>query len=118
MVNLGTGVKALRLEKQMTQTEVSRRVGVSKAMISSYELEQRSPSYDILIKLASFFNVSTDYLLGLEKPAIDYVGLNDREMRAVMNIIEVIHTTLGAVFKPNPIVKSTKNAINFTNETT
>ena len=90
MVNLGTRLKALRIEKQLTQTEVAKRIGVSKAMISSYELEQRSPSYDILIKLATFFNVSTDYLLGLEKPSIDYVGLSDREIRVVMNIIEVI----------------------------
>ena len=90
MVNLGARIRALRLEKQMTQTEVAQRVGISKAMVSSYELELRSPSYDILIKLAAFFCVSTDYLLGVEKPSIDYVGLSDKEMRAVMNIIDVL----------------------------
>jgi len=90
MVNLGARLKALRFEKHMTQNEISQRVGVSKAMISSYELEQRSPSYEVLIKLAALFNVSTDYLLGVEKTAMNYNGLSDREIRAVMNIIEVL----------------------------
>jgi len=80
MVNLGARLKALRFEKHMTQNEISQRVGVSKAMISSYELEQRSPSYEVLIKLAALFNVSTDYLLGVEKTAMNYNGLSDREI--------------------------------------
>jgi transcriptional regulator with XRE-family HTH domain len=90
MVNMGNRLKGLRLEKHLTQTEVARRIGISKAMISSYELEQRAPSYEVLIKIAMFFNVSTDYLLGLEKPSLKYDGLNEKEIRAVMNIIEVI----------------------------
>jgi transcriptional regulator with XRE-family HTH domain len=91
MVNMGNRIKALRLEKYITQTEMARRIGVSKAMISSYELEQRSPSYEVLIKIAAFFNVSTDFLLGVDKSSsIKFDGLNDREIRAVMNIIEVI----------------------------
>ena len=92
MVNLGMRLKALRLEKNLTQTQVAQRIGgnVSKAMISSYELEQRSPSYEVLIKLATFFKVSTDYLLGLEKTAINYEGLTDREVKAVMNIVHIL----------------------------
>jgi len=90
MVNLGTRIKALRLEKCMTQSEVAQRVGVTKAMISSYELEQHSPSYEVLVKLAALFKVTTDYLLGVEKVAANYVGLSDREIRAVVNIIEIL----------------------------
>jgi len=90
MISLGTRLKALRLEKCMTQNEVAQRVSVTKAMISSYELEQRSPSYVVLIKLAALFKVTTDYLLGVEKVAANYVGLSDREIRAVVNIIEIL----------------------------
>ena len=90
MVNLGERLKTLRLDKRMTQTSVAQRIGVSKAMISSYELEQRSPSYGVLIKLAALYNVSTDYLLGVEKSSVKYDGLNSREIRAVMNIIELL----------------------------
>jgi transcriptional regulator with XRE-family HTH domain len=91
MVNLGERLRALRLEKHITQTEMSRRMGVSKAMISSYELEQRQPSYGILIKFAAFFGVTTDFLLGLDKVrTISVEGLSEREMGIVANMIEVL----------------------------
>ena len=90
MVNMGNKIKVLRLGKQLTQAEMARRIGISKAMISSYELEQRSPSYEVLIKIARFFSVSTDYLLGLEKSPVEYERLTDIEVRAVMNIVEII----------------------------
>ncbi|MCL2224844.1 MAG: helix-turn-helix domain-containing protein [Defluviitaleaceae bacterium] len=90
MVNMGNRLKALRIEKNLSQAEVARRIGISKAMISAYELEQRCPSYEVLVKLAIFYNVSADYLLGIEKTAIKYDGLSEKEIRAVMNIIEVI----------------------------
>jgi transcriptional regulator with XRE-family HTH domain len=70
---------------------MSRRIGVSKAMISSYELEQRQPSYGILIKFAAFFGVTTDFLLGLEKGrTISVEGLTEREVEMVANMIEVL----------------------------
>ena len=91
MVNLGEKLRTLRLEKHITQTEMSRRIGVSKAMISSYELEQRQPSYGILIKFAAFFGVTTDFLLGLEKErSISVEGLEEREVEIVANMIEVL----------------------------
>ena len=91
MVNLGERIRALRLEKHITQTEMSKRIGVSKAVISSYELEQRQPSYEILIKIAAFFSVSTDYLLGLEKErSISVKGLNDKEVEAVSNLVDIL----------------------------
>jgi len=91
MVNMGKRIRALRLEKNITQTELAQRIGVSKTMISSYELEQRAPSYEVLIKIAKFFNVTTDSLLGIEKSqSVNYDGLTDREIRAIMNIVEII----------------------------
>ncbi|MCL2695837.1 MAG: helix-turn-helix domain-containing protein [Clostridiales bacterium] len=93
MVNLGKRIRALRLEKHITQTEMAQRIGISKAMISAYELEQRQPSYDILIRIATFFKVSADYLLGLEKSEmIDISGLKEREIEAIRNMIDVLHS--------------------------
>jgi len=91
MVNLGTRIRDLRLDKRITQTEMSRRIGVSKAMISSYELESRAPSYEILVKIAAFFNVSTDYLLGLNKSrTVNCDGLSGEEVSAVTHIVELM----------------------------
>ena len=91
MVNLGEKIRTLRLEKRISQTDMSRCIGVSKAMISSYELEQRSPSYEVLIKIASFFSVSTDYLLGVEKERMISVdGLDNREMEVIVSMVDVL----------------------------
>lgn len=61
---LGKRIKELRVEKGITQSELSNYLGLTPKMISFYELEQRFPPQDIIIKLADYFNVSTDYLLG------------------------------------------------------
>ncbi len=75
----------------MTQQQLAERVGISKAMISAYETETRYPSYDILIKLAATFGVSTDYLLGLEKnKTIDITGLDEEETQIVINLVSVL----------------------------
>ena len=91
MVNLGEKIRTLRLERHITQTELSKRIGVSKAMVSSYELEQRSPSYEVLIKIAAFFNVSTDFLLGLDKSRnFNVDGLSKKELELLSNMISVL----------------------------
>ena len=61
---LGKRIKELRLEKGITQSELSSYLGLTPKMVSFYELQQRFPPQDIIIKLADYFNVSTDYLLG------------------------------------------------------
>lgn len=91
MVNFRAKIKKLRKQKHMTQQQLAERVGISKAMISAYETEMRYPSYDVLIKLAATFGVSTDYLLGLDKKkTIDITDLNEEEMQIVMTLLSVL----------------------------
>jgi immunity repressor protein len=64
-------IKELRLENKLTQKELSDFLGLTPKMISFYELGQRVPPSDIILKLADKFKVSTDYLLGNETPAAE-----------------------------------------------
>lgn len=57
-------LKTLRIKSNMSQAELAERLGISRSAVSSYENGTRSPNHEILIKLATIFNVSTDYLLG------------------------------------------------------
>lgn len=57
-------LKLLREEKNLLQEELGKVIGVSGRAIGNYEKGTRDMSTEIVIKLANFFNVSTDYLLG------------------------------------------------------
>ena len=61
---IGARIKSLREEYGLTQKELADFLGVTPKAISFYELEQRSPSWDMVVQLADKFNVTTDYLLG------------------------------------------------------
>ena len=63
-------IRILRQEKSLTTDDVAKAIGVSGSAYRNYERGERSPSFEILVKLADFYGVTTDYLLGRE-PAPD-----------------------------------------------
>ena len=64
---LGEKIKELRISKKLTQATLAKRLHLSASVISSYEMSHRQPSYDVLVRMARLFNVSTDYLLGRDE---------------------------------------------------
>ncbi len=58
-------LRELRLEKEIGQVELAKSIGVSKGVISLWENGLREPNMYSLIKLAKFFNISIDKLVGL-----------------------------------------------------
>lgn len=82
-------LKELRTQAGLTQQQLGVQLGVTKSVISYYELQERLPSPDILIKLAAVFHVSADYLLGIEKTAvIDVSGLEETDIKMLNRMIE------------------------------
>lgn len=63
--DFGYRLKNLRQQHHLTQTQVANRLNLSKTSISGYENNVKTPSQDVLIKLAGLYRVSTDYLLDL-----------------------------------------------------
>ena len=59
-------LRELRQEKGILQNELAQKIGYSQASVSDWENEVKQPTADTLIAVARFFDVSTDYLLGLE----------------------------------------------------
>lgn len=57
-------LKRLRLSHKLTQQEISSILGVDRTTYAKYETGKSEPTFDTLIRLAEYFNVSTDYLLG------------------------------------------------------
>ena len=60
-------LKELRIEKGLTQKDLAKQIGVSDVAISRWESELRIPNIENLVVLAQFFNVTTDYFVGLEE---------------------------------------------------
>jgi len=106
---LGARMKSLREENGLTQKEIADFLGVTPKAVSFYELEQRSPSWDMVVKLAEKYNVTTDYLLGKsdsrnfesnsnEQPLDDdlkkileiYEGLTPEEKQIFKNMLNAV----------------------------
>ena len=79
----------LRTGQKLSQRELAERLGVAKSVISYYESGDRYPSYDVLVKMAHLFHVTTDYLLDIEKVRmIDVSNLTDEKIDVVVNVIK------------------------------
>lgn len=85
---LGENLKKLRTEQNLTQKELGEYVGVSKAVVSKYENSIGYPTYDVLIKFAAFFGVTTDYLLGVQTgESLDISNLTEGQIAAIRHIV-------------------------------
>lgn len=82
-------IRKLREARKMNQVELGKRLGVTKACVCNWENDNAQPSVEMLVRLASFFSVSTDYLLGFEPGEyIDVTGLPDEVIAHVRQIVE------------------------------
>lgn len=89
MVLLGKKIKDLRKSNKLTQRELAAKVGVTKSTIAAYENDSRMPSYDILIKLAGVFHVTTDsFLSGTMETVIRAQGLTEEQIDILDTMIE------------------------------
>lgn len=83
--------KEIRVRNHLTQKQMAERIGVQKSVVCYYEHGDRFPSYDVLLRIASIFHVSTDYLLGLDSSrTLDVTGLSEDEINAVQGVIDVL----------------------------
>lgn len=88
---IGERIRQLRTGRNMTQAILAKRLGVTKSVISAYENGIRYPSYDVLIKLADIFSVSTDYLLGRQRQnTVDVSGLTEHQIEGIVSLIDAL----------------------------
>lgn len=76
-MTLGKRIKQLRKERELTQSELGKHLNVGKSTISQYETDTNMPDSDIILKIAEFFNVTTDYLLcrtNIRKPEKEIIA--------------------------------------------
>ena len=84
--NLGYKLKTLRVKNQLSRKQVADLVGVSVSTIGLYESDERLPSLPVLVKLATQYKTSVDYLLGVDcsgKETLSLEGLSDKQIKAL-----------------------------------
>ena len=89
IVDFGLRLKTLRKQAGLTQQQLAAQLSITKSVVSFYELQARSPSPEVLAKLAVIFHVSADYLLGLDnRETIDVSGLSEKDISALRALAE------------------------------
>ena len=85
---LNENIKILRMARGLNQVEFAKILGVSKQCVSNWENDNVMPSIEMLMKIADFFNVTTDFLLGRsDKTYIDVTGLTDEQISHISLIV-------------------------------
>lgn len=64
MTKFGSRLRQLRTARSLSQMDFSKQIGISKSSINMYERGEREPGLETLERIADYFNVDMDYLLG------------------------------------------------------
>lgn len=97
MENIKNRIRDLRENMDLRQIDVSKATGIDQKTLSNYETGKTNPDSYSIIKLADFFQVSTDYLLGYSDLSIK----SDKDITNVLNNIEKEITEIKRVFSKN-----------------
>ena len=81
-------IKFLRESNNMTQSDLARQLGITRSSVNAWEQGISVPSTQYVVELARLFNVSADYLLGVDASAnLNITGLNEDDVKLVYQIV-------------------------------
>lgn len=84
--NLGEKLKSARINRNLSRKQIAELVGVTASVIGHYETGERVPSVPILLKLATQYKVSVDYLLDYDatsKDTLSLDGLTEQQIKVL-----------------------------------
>ena len=92
-MNFNVRLKQLRQKNKLTQSELADILGIKPTAISNYESKRNEPSFDKLIALSKYFDVSCDYLLGVSDTYLPIVGeVLDKEIVEFFNLYQQLNS--------------------------
>ena len=88
-MNFHKRLRDLIEENDITQKKLAADLNIAASTVSSYVQGVREPDFSILLRLADYFHVSTDYLLGLsDNVSLDISHLTEKEIQLVYNLVQ------------------------------
>lgn len=90
-MDFGNKLKELRTQNGLTQQQLATQLGATKSVVSFYERQERTPSPEVLRKMAAIFRVSTDFLLDIDRTKrLDVSNLDDDDIQLVSLLIDTL----------------------------
>ena len=84
-------IKELRYRQGMTQSDVANKLGITRSGVNAWGMGVSVPSTQYIVELARIFNVSSDYILDIQKTAaVNVSGLSEKEVGLVKEIIDCL----------------------------
>lgn len=91
MAMIAEKIKLLRESKNMTQTDIAKKLGITRSSVNAWEMGISIPSTQYIVELALLFNISSDYILGIPKnSSINIEGLSEKEVSVIAGMIECL----------------------------
>lgn len=81
-------IKDLRMQHSLSQAELAKALGIKQNTLSNYENGTTQPEISLILKIADFFNCSTDYLLGHQAKNVLYLDSLTEEQKEVVSLAQ------------------------------
>lgn len=82
-------IRELRIRHEFTQLQLANKLGLTRSSVNAWEQGISVPSTQYVVELAKIFNVSTDYLLGVEKTStVNVSGLEVKDVQVVYDLVD------------------------------
>ncbi len=104
-MDIGDKITTLRKQKNLSQTDLGKAVGVSREMIGRYERNEVLPSIEVAAKIADALDISLDYLAGNSKKASV-----DKQTMKLIHDIEDLEPTIKdkLLYLANAVIRDAK----------
>ena len=121
-LSFGKRLKSLRIKNDLSQQEIADRLNLNRSTYARYELDQTQPDFDTLQKIADFYDVSIDFLLGRENKSLkhetngDWIPkLNEKDEKDIALRLEAIaqdiESQTSLSFNGEPMDEDTKELV-------
>lgn len=91
VINIADRIKYLRDKYEITQTYLAKRLGISRSAVNSWEMGLSLPSLANIVEMKKIFNVSIDYILGMDSQVtLDITDLDNEEREIVFKLVDCL----------------------------
>ena len=89
ILNVADRIRYLRDKSGMTQTDLAKKLGISRSAVNSWEMSLSMPSLANIVEMSQIFHVDVDYILSTsDKITVDISDLSNEEREIVIRLIE------------------------------